>query len=231
MPLNLDYWTVDENLGSELADIFAVPKEKRETFRHRVMEIGDWDGFVSGSFNGWAVRKGDPTFKEAEYHIRGLLSALKKIPDADAPLVIEAVDGEFHHNVFFGIYKLPADDLSFLDDDRPGSYEYTHIPVGKLIFAVLNPLGKAFANLVGRDDRDSNAKNPILNGVIREVRTWPKQFGSRSLKELQLKDHRSKKLTRVFDILHKIHPNIVPKRVPPSTIRDVWYPRKDVRKR
>jgi hypothetical protein len=99
-----------------------------------------------------------------------------------------------------------------------------------LLVDALSSLVYSLDHCVGRDPHrkpndQAHEPNCRLNGLLKELR-WI------SLKASGMRDHRSKKLARVLALLHELYPAIVPEKVSPSTIRDVWTPRprKRVRK-
>jgi hypothetical protein len=212
----------ERELYYELADLFAVSKDQRKEFFLYVCGIENLGWLPHGSFPT-AVRAGDVAYEKAEYHIRGLVTALKRVNCKDAEPLHDAFDASLRREFLFRIRKQP--------ETKAGPRQYEYVPVGviELLDEVLIPLAEALSHLVGRHPHFPKAKDWVLTAVIEDVRTWPQRFSTRTLEELELKDHRSKKLQQVFALLHEIHPAAVPERVPPSTIRDIWKPRKDVR--
>jgi hypothetical protein len=100
-----------------------------------------------------------------------------------------------------------------------------------LLIDALSSLVYSLDRCVGRDpyrepDDQTHEPNWQLNRLLRELHRRI------SLKDSGMKDHRSKKLARVLGILHELFPDVVSKKVPASSIRDVFRPRprKGVRK-
>jgi hypothetical protein len=123
----------------------------------------------------------------------------------------------------FGKYEPPEPPPSpeeAVFDDRPGDYKFVSASTGEILDAVLRPIAAALADLVGRYPQDPQAKDPILNAVIRDIQTWPERFGA-----VGIAHTRSKTLEKAIGVLHEMMPDIVPGYVSPNTIKIIWKPR------
>jgi hypothetical protein len=153
-----------------------------------------------------APKRHSKLFKEANRHARALTSTLMRMTPEELVLIDQGMDGPIYMK----------------DEDGDGPISFVD---------ALSLLVNSLDRCVGRDpdrepDDQTHEPNWRLNGVLRELHRII------SHKDLEMKDHRSKKLARVLGILHELLPDVVPERVPESSIRDVFRPRprKDVRK-
>jgi hypothetical protein len=228
MPLNIGmeaYYSEKDGHYPRLMNLLEVPKEKRREFSEHVLGMWDW-GYHKGGFYPSGNRKGDAAFKKAEGHIRGLLGALDEIAKAgDTQLFVDAVYANSGRKICFGEYEPPEPPL---DGEEPvfDDYRFVSASTSEILDAVLHPIAAALADLVGRYPKDPQAKDPMLNAVIRDIRTWPERFGA-----VGIADTRSKRLEKAIGILHEIWPDIVPENVSPNTIKTIWKPRPTKRRK
>jgi hypothetical protein len=214
MLLNL----VDDELPSKLADLLKVPKEKRAEFVKYVFEFEDMIN-PQDPFPIVRSQRGNQTLEKAERHLRDFLDALEDTSNEEWVLIWGAAAAYSRGD----LRVRTGSDFQFDGDDisTKVTYEYRN---PDMVSDILRPLAKGLADLIGRNPHFPNARDWRLNALLQDMLTWPERFGT-----AVLKDHRSKRLHDALGILHELMPGIVPDRVPPTTIRDIWNPRKDVR--
>jgi hypothetical protein len=192
-----------EHAYSELLDLLQIPKTERQSYveyleRHYLRPAA-------------APKKGNKLFEKANRHARLLTSAIMEMNAEEIGLVTQGMRERYAGGDLFVVHP-------------DGDNTYAH-----LVF-VLSVLVTALDYCVGRDpdrepDDQTYERNWQLNAAIRDLKVLSETLGSPPLEDLGMKDHRSKKLARVFSLLHELFPDVIPRRIPASSIRDVFNPR------